>query len=111
VIMIAYNWPKNTERYRRVDKFIKAFFPRVAEFRQPPRHEKWKDTVLSASLPGWKRFDGAEEWLQQAREQDIAARREQFDEFLSTRNVTARTLPESERKKLFEEFLKWRTKF
>jgi TRAP-type uncharacterized transport system substrate-binding protein len=110
-IMIAYNWPKNTERYRRVDKFVKAFFPRLAEFRQPPRHEKWKETVLSASLPGWKRFEGAEEWIQQAREGDVAARREQFEEFLVSRNITTRTLPEAERKKLFEEFLKWRTRF
>jgi len=111
VILIAYNWPKNTERYRRVEKFIKAFFPRIEEFRQAPRHEKWKDTVLSASLPGWKRFEAAEEWLQQTREQDLAARREQFDQFLTSRNISTRSLPESERKKLFEEFLKWRARF
>jgi uncharacterized protein len=110
-VLIAYNWPKNTDRYRRIEKFVKAFFPRLEEFRQPPRHEKWKDTVLSATLPGWKRFEAAEEWLQAAREGDMAARREQFDAFLTTRNISARTLPESERKKLFEEFLKWRTRF
>jgi TRAP-type uncharacterized transport system substrate-binding protein len=111
VIMIAYNWPKNTERYRRVDKFVKAFFPRVEEFRQAPRHEKWKETVLSASLPGWKRFDSAEEWIQQARDTDVAAKREQFEEFLTSRNLSPKTLPESERKKLFDEFLKWSTRF
>jgi uncharacterized protein len=107
-VLIAYNWPKNTDRYRRIEKFVKAFFPRLEEFRQPPRHEKWKDTVLSATLPGWKRFEAAEEWLQQAREQDTAGRREQFDQFLVSRNVTSKALTESERQKLFEEFLKWR---
>src|SRR5262249_47321547 len=25
-VLFAYNWPKNTDRYRRIDKFVKAFF-------------------------------------------------------------------------------------
>ena len=87
-----------------------SFFPRLAEFHQPPRHEKWKDTVLSAELPGWKRFEGAEEWIRQAREEKVATRREQFEQFLVTRNVSAgraKAMPDSERNQLFEEFLKW----
>jgi TRAP transporter TAXI family solute receptor len=110
-IMIAYNWPKNTDRYRRIDKFVKAFFPRLAEFRQAPRHEKWKDTVLSAALPGWKRFEGADEWLRQTREQEVNSRRDQFEQFLTSRNVSSRNLPESDRNKLFEEFLRWSTRY
>jgi hypothetical protein len=106
-IMIAYNWPKNTDRYRRLDKFVKTFFPRLEEFRKPPRHEKWNDTVLSTVLPGWKRFEGADEWLKQSREQATHARRDQFEQFLTSRNVSPRGLPENERDRLFEEFLKW----
>jgi len=106
-IMIAYNWPKNSDHYRRIDKFVKAFFPRLEEFRKPPRHEKWNDTVLSTVLPGWKRFEAAEEWLKQSREADINARRDQFEQFLASRNISARQLPENDRNKLFEEFLKW----
>src|SRR5215475_1171417 len=106
-IMIAYNWPKNSDHYRRIDKFVKTFFPRLEEFRKPPRHEKWNDTVLSTALPGWKRFEGAEEWLKQSREPDINARRDQFEQFLASRNISSRKLPETDRNKLFEEFLKW----
>jgi uncharacterized protein len=106
-IMIAYNWPKNSDHYRRIDKFVKAFFPRLEEFRKPPRHEKWNDTVLSTVLPGWKRFEAAEEWLKQSREADVNARRDQFEQFLASRNVSTRGLPESDRNKLFQEFLKW----
>jgi hypothetical protein len=106
-IMIAYNWPKNTDRYRRIDRFVKAFFPRLEEFRKPPRHEKWNDTVLSTVLPGWKRFEGAEEWLKQSREPDVNARRDQFEQFLASRNTSSRQLQESDRNKLFEEFLRW----
>ena len=39
-ILISFNWPKNTDRYRRIDNFVKALFPRLAEFRKPPRHER-----------------------------------------------------------------------
>ena len=106
-VMIAYNWPKNTDRYRRLDKFVKTFFPRLEEFRKPPRHEKWNDTVLSTVLPGWKRFEGADEWLKQSRDQAVHARRDQFEQFLASRNVSPRSLPENERDRLFEEFLKW----
>jgi len=105
VIVIAYNWPKNTERYRRVDKFVKAFFPRLAELQQPPRHEKWKETVLAAELPGWKRFDSADEWVRQSRDEEVNARRDEFERFLASRNI--KNLPEADRKRLFEEFIKW----
>ena len=105
VIVIAYNWPKNTERYRRVEKFIRAFFPRIAEFQQAPRHEKWKETVLAAELPGWKRFETAEELVRQSRDEEVNARRDQFEQFLASRNI--KNLPEAERRRLFEEFIKW----
>jgi hypothetical protein len=58
-------------------------------------------------LPGWKRFEGADEWLKQSREPDVNARRDQFEQFLASRNTSSRQLPESDRNKLFEEFLKW----
>jgi TRAP transporter TAXI family solute receptor len=109
-VLIAFNWPKGSDHYQRIDKFVKAFFPRLAEFHQPPRHEKWKETVLSAELPGWKRFEGAEEWIRQAREDQIAARRGQFEQFLAIRNVTsgrAKTMQDSDRNQLFEDFVRW----
>ena len=31
-VLIAYNWPKNTDRYRRVEMFVNALFPKVDEF-------------------------------------------------------------------------------
>ena len=89
---------------------MKAFFPRLEEFRKPPRHEKWKDTVLSAELPGWKRFEGAEEWLRQHRDGQVGAQAAQFDQFLASRKVTSarlKAMQESERNRLFEEFARW----
>ena len=63
-VLIAYNWPKtNIDRYRRVQRFVEAFFPRIAEFQRPPHHPKWRDVNLAASLPGWIRFEAAQAWL------------------------------------------------
>ena len=66
-VLFAYNWPKGSERYRRIENFVNAFFPKIAEFQKKPRHPKWKEINLAAVLPGWNRFEAAEEWLQKNR--------------------------------------------
>jgi len=109
-VLIAYNWARDTDRYRRIAKFIDAFFPRLAEFQKPPRHPKWREANLSATVPGWKRFPAAEEWLERNR-RTLAARsadRQKFEEFLARGDtrVSAATSQE-QREKLFQEFLKW----
>src|SRR5438132_6309581 len=42
-VLAAFNWAKNTERYRRVQRFTEALFTKWDKFRQPPRHPKWRD--------------------------------------------------------------------
>jgi TRAP transporter TAXI family solute receptor len=108
-VLIAYNWPKNTDRYRRIEKFVNAFFPRLAEFQRPPRHTKWRETNLAAVLPGWKRFEAAETWLAQNRETAPSATRGQFNQFLANRGLDRPNapLPTDQREQLFREFLKW----
>lgn len=67
-VMIAYNWSKtNVDRYRRVQKFVEAFFPKISEFQKPPRHVKWREVNLAATLPGWTRFEAAQAWLDNQR--------------------------------------------
>ena len=34
-VLAVYNWPRDTDRYRRVAKFIDAFFTKFPEFQQP----------------------------------------------------------------------------
>jgi uncharacterized protein len=63
-VLIAYDWPKtNVDRYRRVQRFVEAFFPKIAEFKKPPRHAKWREVNIEAMLPGWTRFEAAQAWL------------------------------------------------
>jgi TRAP transporter TAXI family solute receptor len=63
LVLIAYNWPRNTERYRRLAKFVDALFAKFEELKKPPRHEKWKDVNLAAPFKGWRRVPAAQEWL------------------------------------------------
>ena len=75
-VMITYNWPKTVpDRYRRIQKFVEAFFSKIAEFQKPPRHPKWREVNIAAVLPGWQRFDAAQAWLdnQRAEQQRASA--------------------------------------
>jgi uncharacterized protein len=63
VILIGYNWPKNSERFRRVQRFVEAFFPKIEELRKVPFHPKWREVDLAVRVKGWKRFEPADEWL------------------------------------------------
>jgi uncharacterized protein len=96
-VLIAYNWPKGSDRYRRVDKFVKAFFTKFDEFKKPPRHPSWRGVNLAAAIPGWKRFAGAEEML--------ATQQQQSKQVLDDR-VNSR-LPKD--RELYEQFLRWKS--
>jgi TRAP transporter TAXI family solute receptor len=106
-VLFAYNWPKNSDRYRRVDKFVKALFAKFTELQKPPRNPNWREANLAATLPGWKRFEGAEELLASYREQTLAGMRGQFDQFIARRSGKLPTT-EQERNQLFNDFLRWR---
>lgn len=100
-VLIAYNWPEGSDRYRRTQLFVDNFFPKLAEFQKAPRHPKWKETNLSATLPGWTRFKGADEWLKRQPQ----AQREDFDRFVAAKRPDAS--PEV-REQLFKDFMQWR---
>ena len=105
-VLIAFNWPKGTDRYRRIQKFVDNFFPRLAEFQKAPRHPKWREANLGATLPGWTRFAGADEWLRN-RDKVATTERDQFGAFLAQR-VSKPVAPSAEeRDRLFQEFLAW----
>jgi len=106
-VLIAYNWPKNTERYRRVEKFINAFFPRIADFQRPPSHVKWREVNLASTLAGWSRFEPAQAWINSHRNPSpLEAQRTQFTEFLASRGIHESDNP-AQTEQLFKDFLKW----
>ena len=56
-VLAAYNHTI-PERRERLMRFSKALSLKFEAFLQPPRHPKWRDVNLSASLPGWTKFGG-----------------------------------------------------
>jgi uncharacterized protein len=66
-VLMVYNWPVQSDRYRRVAHFVDALFDHIEQLQQPPRNPKWRDTVISANVAGLVRFKGAQEWLDKAR--------------------------------------------
>jgi TRAP-type uncharacterized transport system substrate-binding protein len=65
-ILISPNWPRDSDRYRRVEKFVEAFFSKFEELRKPPRHRAWRDVNMFATIRGWQRFPAAQEWIDRA---------------------------------------------
>jgi uncharacterized protein len=93
-VLIAYNWPKGSDRYRLLDYFIHTLFSRFSELQSGPHHPKWREVNLAATLLGWSRFAPAQRWIDQ----------QEFDSFLSKFGTGAGT----DRARLFDDFLRWR---
>jgi TRAP-type uncharacterized transport system substrate-binding protein len=64
IVLAAYAWKSDTERYRRVAKFTEAFFSNMPKLlADKERHPGWDNVNLNATVVGWKRFPAAQEWL------------------------------------------------
>jgi len=104
-VLAVYNWAPNTDRYRRVARFVEYFFNRFDQFQKPPFHPKWKEINLASSLPGWTRFQAAEELLAASRQPaSDSVTKQQFDEWVKN---SGRQLSDDEAKQLLEEFRGW----
>ena len=72
-LLVAYAWPENSARYKRIAKFVDAFFSKIDQFNNSSRHPKWREVNLSAEMPGWTRYKPAAEWLASHRNQPVSA--------------------------------------
>jgi len=108
-VLAAANGPKNNERYRRVQRFVEALFTKWDKFSQPPRHPKWRDVNLAATVPGWNRLPAAEEMLRRIRPEPLQAQASsaEFAAFLQTSGSGAANLNQEQREALLREFLRW----
>jgi hypothetical protein len=108
-VLAAYNWARDTDRYRRVATFIDAFFGKFPEFQKGARHAKWKEANLNSTLKGWKRFPAAEEWLaKNVERQSTAATNASIDPGI-VRAQAAKAAPNdpAAQERLFQEFMEW----
>ena len=118
-LLVAYAWPENSEKYKKVAKFIDAFFSKIDQFNNPSRHPKWREVNLAAEMPGWTRFKPAADWLAAHRSQAVSVNpdsgvgglsssdlRLAFDKFMQTYSPSSggRALSAREREALFAKF-------
>jgi TRAP-type uncharacterized transport system substrate-binding protein len=73
-LLAAYNWPKGSNRYARVERLTRLLFDRIDKLHAPGFHPKWKEVNLSSTVPGLSRFGPAQEWLDRARARSTANR-------------------------------------
>ena len=113
-VLAVYNWPKTTDRYRRVERFVQRLFANFDKLQNPPYHAKWKDVNLAASIPGWTRFSVAETELQAYKRargivEQPADMELEFRTFVGNlAQRDGRTRSTAELQALFREFLQWR---
>ncbi len=120
-LLVAYAWPEESVRYKRVGKFVQEFFGKIDQFHSSARHPKWKEVNLSADIPGWTRFKPAADWLAAHRTvamsrtqgnpagQSAADLRSAFEQFLENYTASSgrKTLSTREREVLFAQFMQF----
>src|SRR5215510_12343707 len=110
-VLAVYNYPKEHERYRKVERFIQRLFANWDKLLQPPNHPKWKDINLAATVEGWTRFGAAEQELQRLYGGKMPAQEDinrEFQSFLSGTPASRAPISERDRDALFQQFRQWR---
>jgi len=95
-VLAVYNFPKGSDRARRLERFIQYYFDRFDRLKQPSFHPKWKEVNLTAKVPGWNRY-----WLAT----------EKLNAILNGAGATtgaAGNRAATEQGGTFEDFLAWR---
>ena len=108
-VLVSFNWPSDSVRYAKINKFVDRFFSNFDAFLAAPRHPKWREVNFAATLEGWKRSPLAQSWIDRtkAAPQDSASRNH-FDAFLAQASGGRSTpISDAERADLFRAFLEW----
>jgi hypothetical protein len=109
-VLAVFNWPKGSDRYRRIERFAERLFTHWDKFLIPPRHPKWREVNLGGTVPGWTRHVIAEQMLERfygasrSAQQDV---KRDFQVFLD-RVGTGAPESQADREALFRQFLQWR---
>lgn len=112
-VLAVYNWKSDTERYRKLKRFVDVLFTNIQDlkFDEPIRHPKWKEINIVTDLPGWTRFKPAQDWLNantQVADPQVADLRDRFRMFLAANgNAAGASGAANNQNELFQRFLVW----
>jgi TRAP-type uncharacterized transport system substrate-binding protein len=109
-VLSVFNWARGSDRYRRIERFTERLFANWDQFLVAPRHPKWRDVNLGATVPGWTRHTIAEQMLERfygssgLAQEDISR---DFQAFLNGIGTGA-PVTQTDREALFRQFVQWR---
>lgn len=123
-IMAVYNWPSDTERFKNVSRFVTVFFENLENLQKANYHPRWQLVDLSEDVPGWQRFQPAQDWVvaqiekkqQQRRQRILAAAAEPIEiqlrallEYIDQAKQEGDLDPatQEELENLYEQFINW----
>lgn len=110
-VLAVYNWPRDHDRYRRVQRFIEYYMDRFEGLHKPPYHPKWKSVNLAANVPGWTRYSVAEERLKAMASAKAPTQQATSEPSPGNRPQATRTGADAqEQERLFQQFLEWSRK-
>lgn len=107
-VLAVYNWPRGTDRFRKIERFVEYYFSRFDQLKKPPFQPQWKEINLAASVPGWTRYWLADEMLGR-----IIAKRQaggqRGDVIFTSQQQPASTEPDDPRQtQEYRQFLDWK---
>jgi TRAP-type uncharacterized transport system substrate-binding protein len=109
-VLAVYNWGRESDRYRRVQRFIERYFDLFEKMHAPPYHPKWKSVNLAANVPGWIRYSVAEEKLRQVAGPKQPAPIETSQARQNRAIRMGGPGDPADQEKLFQQFLEWSKK-
>jgi TRAP-type uncharacterized transport system substrate-binding protein len=107
-VLAVYDWPRDTDRYKRLVRLVDYLFERFERLqKEPGYHQRWKDVNLAASVPGWQRFRPLQERLDR-----LATAPRAVVDPVQARAQAARVAPNDpiEQERIFKQFLEWSNK-
>jgi len=109
-VLSVFNWPRYSDRYRRIERFAERLFTNWDQFLVAPRHPKWRDVNLSATVPGWTRYTIAEQMLGRFYGSAASTQEDLGRDFQAFLDRLGGGVPQNQtdREALFREFLRWR---
>ena len=105
-VLVTLAATSDTQRAKRVNRFVDAFFDRFPRLRQAGFHPKWREVNLSAQVQGWTRYPEAVNDLK--RDQGDNDLRTSFDNYVSQSGQKSSSMSNERREALFRDFLRWR---
>ena len=97
-VLAVYNFPKGSDRARRLERFVQYYFERFDKLLQPSFHPKWRAVNLAAKVPGWNRYWIAAEKLAPIQKAEIAPTEATVDRGPSDRGLSQQFLTSSKQR-------------